>query len=83
MCKECVLSEGSGKLRGHEFHFSEVDSVPKDAKFAYKLDIGMGIKDHKDGLLMYNTLASYGHLYFDRSNYAKQLVSSCESFSRR
>ena len=83
VCKECVLSKVSNKLHGHEFHFSEVNSVPRDAKFAYKLDIGKGITGRKDGILIHNTLASYGHLYFDSSNYARQLVSNCVSFSRR
>ena len=83
VCNECVISKGSNKLRGHEFHFSEVDSVSKDAKFAYKLNIGKGIKGQKDGVVVYNTLASYGHLYFDSSNYARDLVSNCVCFSRR
>jgi len=73
----------TNSICGHEFHFSEVDSVPKDTKFAYKLNIGKGIKGQKDGVVVYNTLASYGHLYFDSSNYARDLVSNCVSFSRR
>ncbi len=83
VCKQCVLSEGYNKLRGHEFHFSEVNSVSKDTKFAYKLDIGEGISNHKDGILFCNTLASYGHLYFDSSDYAKNFVQNCVNFSRR
>jgi len=83
VCNECVISKDSNKLRGHEFHFSKVDSVSKDSKFAYKLDIGKGIKNHLDGLILYNTLASYGHLYFDSSSYARELVSNCVNFSRR
>ena len=81
--KACVISNGSGKLRGHEFHFSQLDSVPRDAKFAYSLDIGKGIKSGKDGLLIHNTLASYGHLYFDSANYARNFVSNCFRFSKR
>ena len=81
--KACVISNGSGNLRGHEFHFSQLDYVPKDAKFVYTLDIGRGIKSGKDGLLLYNTLASYGHLYFDSANYARNFVSSCVKYSRR
>ena len=81
--KECTISNGSQKLHGHEFHFSEITSLPKDSKFAYKLEIGEGIKNGKDGLIIHNTLASYGHLYFDSSNYAKQFVSNCVKFSRR
>jgi len=37
----------------------------------------------KDGLIFFETLASYGHLYFDSSNYAKQFVSNCVKYSRR
>jgi len=83
MCEECVISSGSQKLRGHEFHFSEIASLPNDSKFAYKLEIGKGIKNGKDGLVLYDTLASYSHLYFDSSNYAKQFVSNSVKFSRR
>ena len=81
--KQCVISNGSQKLRGHEFHFSELNALPKDSKFAYELNIGKGIKNGKDGLMLYDTLASYGHLYFDISNYAKQFVSNSVKFSRR
>src|SRR3972149_5387505 len=79
----CIISPRSNKLRGHEFHFSEVNLLPKDSKFAYTLDIGKGIENGKDGLILFNTLASYGHLYFDSSNYARQFVTNCLKFSRR
>ena len=81
--KACVISNGSHQLHGHEFHFSQLNSVPNDSKFAYTLDIGKGIKAGKDGLILYDTLASYGHLYFDSLNYARNFVSSCFRFSRR
>ncbi len=79
----CVISPRSNKFRGHEFHFSGVNSLPSDSKFAYSLDIGKGIENGKDGLILYNTLASYGHLYFDSSNYASQFITNCLKFSRR
>ena len=80
---QSVISNGSQKLRGHEFHFSEVNALPKDSKFAFDLDIGKGIKNGKDGIILYDTLASYGHLYFDSSNYARKFVSNSMKFSRR
>ncbi|HXV66558.1 MAG TPA: cobyrinate a,c-diamide synthase [Nitrosopumilaceae archaeon] len=80
--KPCVISNGSLKLQGHEFHFSEIDSVSGDSKFVYKLDIGKGIKNGKDGLVLYNALASYGHLYFDSSSYARNFVSSCFQYTQ-
>ena len=78
-----TISDKTHELRGHEFHYSELDSVSSDSKFVYELDIGEGIKNHKDGMIQYNTLASYGHLYFDSSNYAKIFVKNCVNNSRR
>ena len=78
-----VISDKSHVLYGHEFHYSELTSIPSDSKFAFHLEIGDGIRNHKDGLVQYNTLASYGHLYFDSSNYAKIFVKNCITQSRR
>jgi len=78
----CIISPKFNQIKGHEFHFSEIVDLPNDSKFAYKLAIGEGIKNKKDGLLEYNSLASYGHLFFDSSLYAKQFVQSCIKFSR-
>ena len=79
----CIISKSPKHLQGHEFHYSKLDSVSNDSKFAYRLDIGDGIMNHKDGLIEHNVLASYGHLYFDNSNYAKHFVENCLKFSRR
>lgn len=73
----------SKTIKGHEFHYSELDLVSKDSKFAYDLSIGIGIKDKKDGLTLYNTLASYMHVYFDGSPIAVNFVKSCISYSRK
>lgn len=77
-----LISEKQHIIQGHEFHYSKLDSVSSDSKFAYELEIGDGIKNHKDGLLQYNSLASYGHLYFDSSNYAENFVKNCIKYSR-
>ncbi len=77
-----TISENSHNLHGHEFHYSQLDSVSSDSKFAYDLEIGEGIKKHQDGMMQYNTLASYGHLYFDSSNYAQIFVKNCLKYSR-
>ncbi len=77
------ISEKLHNFQGHEFHYSQLDSVSSDSKFAYDLEIGDGIKKHQDGMIEYNTLASYGHLYFDSSNYAQIFVKNCLNYSRR
>jgi len=78
----CTLAKKEAKLFGHEFHYSELNSVAKDSKFAYDLSIGVGIKNKKDGLVEYNTLASYMHLYFDRGMHARNFVNNCVVYSR-
>jgi cobyrinic acid a,c-diamide synthase len=77
------ISEKLHNFRGHEFHYSHLDSVSSDSKFAYTLEIGEGIKKHQDGLIQDNTLASYGHLYFDSSNYAEIFIKNCIKSSKR
>ncbi|MFQ5475751.1 MAG: cobyrinate a,c-diamide synthase [Nitrosopumilus sp.] len=77
-----IISETSHNFQGHEFHYSQLDSVSSDSKFAYDLEIGEGIKKQQDGMIQHNTLASYGHLYFDSSNYAQIFVKNCLKYSR-
>jgi len=70
----CLVS-GPTKFRAHEFHYSKIGNLAKDAKLVYDLKIGEGISGKKDALSEYNTLASYCHLYFDSAKYATKLVS--------
>ena len=52
----CVIAKNSTKLFGHEFHYSELNSLPKDAEFAYELSLGIGIWKRKDGLIDNNKI---------------------------
>lgn len=78
-------------FRGHEFHYSEMSRVPPDPRFASCMHretegdggSGAGIMRGYDGLVEYNTLASYGHLYFDVSDFATNFVASCVEYRRR
>ena len=81
--KNCLIAKTSNTIQGHEFHFSELESVSKDSKFAYDLSIGVGIKNQKDGLMQYDTLASYMHMHFAQPSIAKNFVQNCIKYSRR
>ncbi|MDE1770217.1 MAG: cobyrinate a,c-diamide synthase [Thaumarchaeota archaeon] len=70
-------------IKGHEFHYSELDLLSKDSKFAYDLSIGVGIKNKKDGLTVHDTLASYMHVHFSNSPIANNFVKACVSYSRK
>jgi cobyrinic acid a,c-diamide synthase len=50
----------AGTVRGHEFHYSVTECAP-DARFAYRMNRGKGIRDGMDGMVEYTTLGSYMH----------------------
>ncbi len=75
------MSRRRMELRGHEFHFSRVEDLPDDTKFAYKMLIGKGILQKKDGLISHNCLASYMHLHFAQNpNLARNFIGACETY---
>jgi len=69
----CSISTPA-KFRAHEFHYSKIRNLAKDAKLVYDLKIGEGISGKKDALSEYNTLASYCHMYFDSAKYATRML---------
>ena len=79
-----VISGAARNIHGHEFHYSQLENVPSDSKFAYDLEIGQGITRHMDGLIQNNTLASYGHVYFaSDSSFASSFVNNCRRYSKK
>ncbi len=48
-------------IRAHEFHYSSLDNLPADTKFAFKMERGHGIDGEHDGLMLHNMLACYTH----------------------
>ncbi|MDI1496022.1 MAG: cobyrinic acid a,c-diamide synthase [Cenarchaeum symbiont of Oopsacas minuta] len=72
---KCLPFNVKSTIRGHEFHYSKMCNISKDARFAYKMSKGVGIQDGMDGLVEYETLASYGHLYFN-SKTAKNIIDT-------
>lgn len=72
------------KIRGHEFHYSKIHNISKDFRFAYVLRRGIGIFDKKDGLVVYNCLASYMHLHFGSDQrLARRIVDMCREYSKK
>ena len=82
MATKCLPFNTKSSVYGHEFHYSKMSHVPNDAKFAYKMSKGVGIQDKMDGFIEYESLASYGHLYFN-SKMAKNIIDVAVASSRR
>ncbi len=49
-------------IKAHEFHYSSLENLPADSRFAYRVTRGHGINGEFDGLIVHNLLASYAHL---------------------
>ncbi len=50
------------QVKAHEFHYSSLENLPPDTRFAYHVERGFGIDGEHDGLILHNLLASYTHL---------------------
>ncbi len=49
-------------VRAHEFHYSSLENLPADARYAYTVKRGHGIDGRRDGIVVGNVLGSYAHL---------------------
>lgn len=65
-----------GKVRGHEFHYSEIVSLPGKIVRAYRAKDGAG-----EGFTIKNALASYVHLHFaSNPAFAKGFVEAAKKY---
>ena len=53
---------GSAALQADEFHYSALQNLPTDSRYAYRVLRGNGIGQQRDGYVYRNLLASYTHL---------------------
>jgi cobyrinic acid a,c-diamide synthase len=68
-------------VSGHEFHYSRLDP-DADARYGIRLHRGKGIIAGKDGLLSYNALGCYTHVYFT-SQFGQKFADAARMFSQR
>ena len=80
---ESFLFEKVKNIRGHEFHYSKIENIHHDTRYSYYLDKGIGISEKKDGIIVYNTIASYTHLHFSNSKLPINFVLNCKKFSKK
>ena len=81
-CNSVLL--GRTKVRGHEFHYSQITNISNDSRFAYTLRKGQGVDNAKDGFVVgENGLAAYMHLHFAGNKIAEKLFQACARYSNR
>jgi Ni-sirohydrochlorin a,c-diamide synthase len=82
--KDTPIGSRGTFFKGHEFHYSVITDVPAEARFAYRMDRGIGIKDGMDGLIVKNTLGSYTHLHAaSYVPFARNFVEACAEYKGR
>ncbi len=64
--EDCILGKRGESLKGHEFHYSEIQDGPGRGmlELVYSITNGNGEKLQPEGYRTRNTLASYIHIHF-------------------
>jgi cobyrinic acid a,c-diamide synthase len=55
-------TSANAEIPAHEFHYSRLENLDPDIRFAYDVKRGMGVDGINDGIVYRNLLASYAHL---------------------
>ncbi len=62
-------------IHAHEFHYSSLENLPAQSRYAYRVTRGTGISQHRDGLILYNLLANYSHFRnLDNNNWVRRFL---------
>ena len=80
--KPCIVSTHANIIKGHEFHYSRLDNLAEDSVYAYEMLRGKGIDGKHDGIIVYNTLASYMHIHFAYKDIVRNLIKACKRYKR-
>ena len=70
------------RLRGHEFHYSRIISVPGGTdRTAYRVLKGTGLDGARDGMFRKNILAGFTHLHaLGAPEWAKAIVDKAKQY---
>lgn len=68
------------EIKAHEFHYSSLEGLPTDCRYALRVTRGHGIDGTRDGLVHRNLVASYTHL---RATAAFNWPAAFIDFARR
>lgn len=75
---DTIIGKSGQRIRGHEFHYSELKKLSPEIKTVYQISDRTGLNKPPDGYLVHRTLGSYNHLHFgSQPQAARILVDSC------
>ncbi|MGC8661826.1 MAG: cobyrinate a,c-diamide synthase [Nitrososphaeria archaeon] len=72
------------KLKGHEYHYSNLVEISKDQKMAIRIIRGSGADGQRDGLLSYNSIGTYSHFHLGSNiRAARRFLETCVRSGKR
>jgi len=75
-----VIGKVGTVMRGHEFHYSEIGTMPEDVERCYQVS-RQGVTLGIEGFRVKNCLASYIHLHFGSNpEIARTFAAACRGF---
>lgn len=78
------ISSTGQKLKGHEYHYSNLVEISKDQNMAIKVLRGSGADGQNDGLLSYNAIGTYSHFHFGSNiRAARRFLETCAESGKR
>jgi len=82
--KETIMGKSGDVIRGHEFHYSKILSLPGDMETFYNVADRAGADKTGEGFFARRTLGSYIHLHFGSfPGAAKEFVDSCYLYKQK
>ena len=74
----CKFIADGERIRGHEFHYSELSDMPGHIDRCYRVYRGRAKEFLPEGFRINNALAGYMHLHFaSNPDFAKNFVGMC------
>ncbi len=81
MIRDSLLGSSDLRIRGHEFHYSEITAVPESVETVYSVTGRADGHRFPEGYQMKNTLGSYVHLHFgSQPSVPSSIVNTCLAY---
>jgi len=84
LTRNTVIGNSGMTLRGHEFHYSELINLSREASTAYSISDRSGMDKAPEGYVIHHTLGSYNHLHFgSQPDAARCFVENCRMYRQQ
>jgi cobyrinic acid a,c-diamide synthase len=78
--EDCPFLDAGQKIRGHEFHYSDISEMPDHVRRCYTVRNSRGAETRPEGYRTNNVLAGYMHLHFASNiEFARGFAALCRA----